>query len=313
MLARMSERAARLYGAIEAGGTKFECAVARGTDDVVASSRIATGDPTETFTAVTRFFETHEQQLGPFSSFGIASFGPLDLDARSPGFGRMLRTPKTGWSHVDMIGALRPRFTQPVCIDTDVNAAALAESMHESNRKVRSLVYVTVGTGIGGGAVLDGETRQGLWHPEMGHIPIRRHPQDQTFAGVCPFHRDCLEGLSSGPAIVARWGQPMSELLRNELACEIIGSYLGQLAVSLVLLLAPERIVFGGGVISDGSLLPYIRSSLQLQLAGYIAHPLLTGSLADFIVPPALGERSGIRGAIVLAVRAANTRHAPGQ
>lgn len=313
MLARMSQRAVTLYGAIEAGGTKFACAVARGIDDLVATTRIATAGPHETFDAVIRFFEAQEQQLGPVSSFGMASFGPLDLDPCSTGFGRMLATPKSGWKHIDMRGALRPRFAQPVGIDTDVNAAALAESMHESNRQLRSLVYVTVGTGIGGGAVIDGVSLQGLWHTEMGHIAIRRHPLDQSFAGVCPFHRDCLEGLANGPAIVARWGQPMSALLENQLACEIIGSYLGQLARSLVLLLAPERIVFGGGVISGGALLPYIRRSLQEQLAGYVAHPSLQDGMAQFIVTPAWGDRSGIGGAIVLAMRAAATHHAAHQ
>jgi predicted NBD/HSP70 family sugar kinase len=303
MLARMSEHAAPLYGAIEAGGTKFECALANGAHHVVARTRIATSDPRTTIDAVLRFFDEHEA-LGPIASFGIASFGPLDLDPHSPTFGRMLSTPKSGWGGVDMIAALRPRYMQPVVIDTDVNAAALAESQQPSNRALQSLVYVTVGTGVGGGAVIDGESRLGAWHPEMGHIAVRRHAQDQSFAGVCPFHQDCLEGLASGPAVLARWGRPMSELLTDELACDIIGSYLAQLAASLVLLLAPERIVFGGGVMCCGALLPFIRLNLRAQLAGYIVHPRLDGGLSEFIVSPALGEGAGITGAILLAMRA---------
>ncbi|HEX4375905.1 MAG TPA: ROK family protein [Steroidobacteraceae bacterium] len=299
----MTERATPLYGAIEAGGTKFECAIARGADEIVARTRIATTDPRATFDAVLQFFAGHEAQ-GPIESFGIASFGPLDLDPRSPAFGRLLATPKPGWRDVDMVGALRSRFTQPIAIDTDVNAAALAESLQGANRTLQSLVYVTVGTGIGGGAINGGELRQGLWHPEMGHIGVRRHAQDQSFAGVCPFHGDCLEGLANGPAILARWGRPMSELLTNELACDIIGGYLAQLAANLVLLIAPERIVFGGGVMSGGALLPTVRRSLTAQLAGYIVHPRLEGDLAQFIVEPVLGERAGLTGAIVLAMRA---------
>src|SRR5579862_4284913 len=176
----MSEHAAPLYGAIEAGGTKFECALARGADRIVARARIATTEPRATVDAVLRFFAEHEV-LGPIASFGIASFGPLDLDPSSPAFGRMLATPKSGWRGVDMIAVLRPRFMQPVVIDTDVNAAALAEWQQPSNQSLQSLVYVTVGTGIGGGAVFRGESRLGLWHPEMGHIPVRRHAQDQSF------------------------------------------------------------------------------------------------------------------------------------
>lgn len=299
----MSEHAAPLYGAIEAGGTKFECALARDADRIVARARIATTEPRATVDAVLRFFAGHEV-LGPIASFGIASFGPLDLDPSSPTFGRILATPKSAWRGVDMIAALRPRFSQPVAIDTDVNAAALAESQQPSNQALQSLVYVTVGTGIGGGAAIRGESRLGLWHPEMGHIAVRRHAHDQSFAGVCPFHQDCLEGLASGPAVLARWGRPMSELLTNDLACDIIGSYLAQLAASLVLLLAPERIVFGGGVMCGGALLPSIRRSLTAQLAGYIVHPRLTGGLSEFIVPPALGEGAGITGAILLAMKA---------
>jgi fructokinase len=311
MLPGMSQRAAPLFGAIEAGGTKFECAVARDSGELIAAERIATASPLETFAAVRRFFFDSQAEHGAISAFGMASFGPLNLDADSPGFGCMLSTPKAGWSHVDMVRSLQPHVTQAVGIDTDVNAAALAESQHPANTTLQSLVYVTVGTGIGGGAVLNGITRHGRWHPEMGHIPVRRHPQDLSFPGVCPFHQDCLEGLASGPAIVARWGRPMSELLSDETVCDVIGDYLAQLAMSLTLLLAPERVIFGGGVMSGGALLPLVRRQLRRRLAGYPAHPLLAGDLNEFIVNPAWGERAGINGAIVLARRAAATEQVP--
>jgi fructokinase len=309
----MPEAAAALYGAIEAGGTKFDCAVARGADEVLASERLPTTTPDETFTQVVRFFESAQLRHGALSAFGVASFGPIDLDTRSSAYGHILATPKAGWSHYDLRARLRERFDRPIYLDTDVNAAALAEWRHGAGSAIGSLVYVTVGTGIGGGAVLAGSTVSGLWHPEMGHIRVQRHHQDQTFAGICPFHGDCLEGLANGPAIIARWGVPMSSLLREQTACSIIGSYLGQLAATLALLLAPERIVFGGGVMTGGALLPYIRHSAKQQLGGYLGHPLLQGSLDEFITGPGLGDRSGITGAILLAQSGARPAHAAGK
>jgi fructokinase len=302
-----------LYGAIEAGGTKFECALARGLDEVLARERFATTTPEDTFGRVVEFFSSHQATHGRISAFGIASFGPLDLDARSADYGRIQATPKPGWSHYDVRARLRERFAVPIHLDTDVNAAALAEWNHRSDSALRSLVYVTVGTGIGAGAVLAGRTLQGPWHPEMGHIRVPRHPQDQSFPGVCPFHRDCLEGLAAGPAIVARWGAQMSSLLADPVAREIVASYLGQLAATLTLMLSPERIVFGGGVMLGGALLPDICRSASAWLGGYLQHTLLTGSLDQFIVGPALGERSGILGAILLAASNHSGPHADTQ
>jgi fructokinase len=293
--------ACALYGAIEAGGTKVDCALARGVDEVLAMQRFATTTPERTFAQVIAFFSSNQATHGRISAFGIASFGPLDLDARSAGYGCLQATPKPGWSHYDLRARLREAFAVPIHLDTDVNAAALAEWNHRASSALHSLVYVTVGTGIGAGAVLAGRTLTGRWHPEMGHIRVPRHPQDHAFPGVCPFHGDCLEGLANGPSIVARWGTQMSSLLNNPLAREIIASYLAQFAATLTLMLAPERIVFGGGVMAGGALLPDIRRAVSALLAGYVQHALLTGSLDEFIVAPALGERSGIQGAIVLA------------
>jgi fructokinase len=301
---------AALYGAIEAGGTKFYCAVARGVDEVLASERFATTTPDETFAKVIDFFISCERAHGRVAAFGIASFGPLDLDLRSASYGRILATPKPGWSHYDVRARLTERFATSIGLDTDVNAAALAEWNHVAASGLRSLVYVTVGTGIGGGAVILGRTLQGPWHPEMGHIRIARHPEDQDFAGVCPFHGDCLEGLANGPAIAARWGVQMKALLQDPKACRIIGNYLGQFAASIALMLAPDRIVFGGGVMNAGELLSEIRSTCRQQLAGYLTHPLLQGSLEQFIVSPGLGERSGICGAILLAAASHRASHA---
>jgi fructokinase len=297
----MLEAPAALVGAIEAGGTKFQCAVARGANAMLASERFATTTPDETLSRVVAFFDACQRRHGAIQAFGIASFGPLDLDRRSRTYAQILTTPKPGWSGYDLTARLRERFARPIYIDTDVNAAALAEWHARSAANLSSLVYVTVGTGIGGGVTLAGRALQGLGHPEMGHIRVQRHPQDLKFSGVCPFHGDCLEGLASGPAVVARWGAPMSTWLSDAQVCSIMGSYLGQLAATITWLLAPQRIVFGGGVMTGGALLPYIRRTTKDLLAGYLAHPLLQGSLEEYLSAPALDERSGMTGALLLA------------
>ena len=196
----------QLYGAIEAGGTKFVCAAARDVDDTVTETRIPTTTPARTLRDVTEFFAAAAAELGRFDAFGIASFGPVDLNRASPTFGQILATPKPGWSHTDLVTPLAQQFECPVRIDTDVNAAALAEASRGSGDLFGTLVYVTVGTGIGGGAIVNGETLKGLLHPEMGHTRVVRDARDVDFPGICPFHGDCLEGLASGSAIVARYG-----------------------------------------------------------------------------------------------------------
>jgi fructokinase len=307
----MPEAPAALFGAIEAGGTKFQCAVAYGVNDVLATERFATTTPAETFARIIEFFESSQEKHGAISGFGMASFGPLDLEPRSPTYGRILSTPKSGWSGYDLKARLRERFGKPIYLDTDVNAAALAEWHQRASVDLRSLVYVTVGTGIGGGAVLSGKTLTGLSHPEMGHIRVLRHPHDLQFAGLCPFHGDCLEGLANGPAIIARWGAPMASLLSDRNACDIIGSYLGQLAATIALMLSPQLIVFGGGVMTGGALLPYIRRSTKDLLAGYLVHESLRGTLDGFITGPVLQERAGISGAILLACMGSSAHARP--
>ena len=291
----------RVLGAIEAGGTKFRCALVRGVDEVLASRRIPTSSPQATLGAVVEFFAAAEREFGAADAFGVAAFGPVDLDAASPSYGRILPTPKAGWSGTDLRAPLIARFGRPVAIDTDVNAAARAEAALGAGRSCRSLAYVTVGTGIGGGVIRDGVPLRGLMHPEMGHIPVRRDPRDGSFAGVCPFHGDCLEGLASGPAIEARWGGPLDRFAPPHPALEVIGGYLGQLVAALALLISCERIVLGGGVTSGGALLPHVRRSARGFLNGYLPVERLRGDLQDFVVPPGLGERSGLTGAALLA------------
>lgn len=290
-----------LRGAIEAGGTKFVCALGRGPKDTVAEARIPTTTPAETLGAVVEFFAGAQALHGPAASFGVASFGPVDLERRSATWGRLLTTPKAGWSDADLVEPLWSRFGRPVAIDTDVNAAALAEHRWGAGRGLDSVTYVTVGTGIGGGAVVRGRTVAGFLHPEMGHVRVLRDPRDVGFAGTCPFHGDCLEGLACGPAVRARWGASLAELGPAHEAYAILGNYLGQFAATLALVLSTHRIVFGGGVAADGALLPEIRTVAARLLNGYLPLGRAAPSLDDYIVAPGLGGRSGIAGAFLLA------------
>lgn len=292
-----------LYGAIEAGGTKFVCAAGYGPADIPNGARtvIPTGAPGPTLAAVVEFFDGITDEYGALAAIGIGAFGPVDLDTRSPTWGRILATPKPGWSDISLAAPLE-RFACPVVIDTDVSAAALAEARLGAGVGVGSLAYVTVGTGIGGGIVVADRTVKGLLHPEMGHIRVQRDPRDADFAGVCPFHGDCLEGLASGPAVKARWHARAEDLPEQHPGREILGGYLGQLAATIALVAACERIVFGGGVVSGGRLLPYIRQSASRCLAGYLPIEARAGGFDRYITAPGLRDFAGTAGAILLAM-----------
>jgi len=229
---------------------------------------------------------------------GVASFGPIELDRSKPNWGSIVDTPKPNWSDVSLVAPLQEAFSVPIGLDTDVNAAALAEVDASDTGGKDGLVYITVGTGIGGGAVFNGRPLHGLRHPEMGHLLPPRHPLDTAFAGCCPYHGACTEGLASGPAIIARWGRPLSELDANHPAHEIISWYLGHLAASLLAMLSPTSIVFGGGVMGTPRLLDRIRRHADRIAAGYLARP---GSLDTIIRSPALETDAGLRGALLLA------------
>jgi fructokinase len=290
-----------LYGAIEAGGTKFVCAAGYGPTELLDTFRteIPTSTPAATLAAVAAFFERVRREGGPLAGLGIAAFGPLELDRRSRNWGRILATPKPGWSGVSLIEPLA-HLGCPLALETDVNAAALAEASGEG-AAAGSLAYVTVGTGIGGGVVIDGRAVTGLLHPEMGHILVRRDARDAHFRGTCPFHADCLEGLASGPALLARWQTPVESWPDEHPGLEIAGGYLGQLAATLALMLSCERIVFGGGVMSDGRLLPIIRGAAARQLNGYLPIEARAGGFGRYIVPAALGKLAGLTGALLIA------------
>lgn len=289
-----------LYGCIEAGGTKFVLGVARGPDEVLRTARVPTTAPAETIGAALDFLTRARDDLGGYDAFGIASFGPVDLDRASPTWGHVLSTPKPGWTGADLAGAFGRAFDCPVGFDTDVNGAILSESLWGAAAGADVAVYVTVGTGIGGGALVDGRTVHGSRHPEMGHFLPRRHPDDRDFAGVCPFHGDCLEGLASGPAIMARWGASLSDLPSHHPGHAIIADYLAQLVVAQQAILSPRRIVLGGGVMGTPGLLDGVRARAGELAAGYFGD----GDPAQLIVAPGLGDRAGLLGALALAQRA---------
>jgi fructokinase len=296
----------RIFGALEAGGTKFVCAIADESGAVLFEQRFPTTDPHATLSAACDFLLERSRLLGKLSSIGVASFGPIVLDKRAADYGFIGNTPKAGWANADIVGVLARHFDCPVGFDTDVNAAAMAEHRWGAGRDIENLVYLTVGTGIGGGVLVDGAPLHGLMHPEIGHLRPRRHPQDGQFEGVCPFHGDCFEGLASGPAIVARTGAELQRLDAAHVQWEIEADYLGQLCAQLVLTLSPQRIVMGGGVMSQERLLPDIRQRLLRWLGGYVSSKEILLSVNDFIVPPALASRSGVLGALVLAIDAAS-------
>ncbi len=288
-----------LLGAVEAGGTKFNCAVGRGDGSILRETRIETRDPGETLGKVLGFFEAAEREMGPLAAFGIGSFGPIHLVPGTPEWGRMGATPKPGWSDIDMAGPFIRRFGKPVGFDTDVNGAALGELLWGAAQDCRSAVYVTIGTGVGGGAVVGGRPLHGLGHAEMGHIAIARHASDAGFGGVCPFHGDCVEGLISGPAIVARFGRRFSELEPEHPFRAVFADYVGGFCAQIVLMLTPERIIVGGGVMEEGSMHEAAAEAMRRALGGYVQHPAL--GRGDFLVPPGLGQRSGVMGALALA------------
>jgi fructokinase len=282
-------------GGVEAGGAKFVVAVGTGPHDVRAETSFPTTSSVETLTRAVEFLRAHR-----LTGVGIASFGPLDLDPNSPTAGFITDTPKPGWSRVDVAGAFRRALTLPIAIDTDVNAAALGEYRWGAGVGRDPVVYVTIGTGIGGGVIAAGRPLHGLVHPEMGHMRIPRDPAD-AFAGVCPFHGDCLEGLASGPAIRARRGLPGEALPVDDPIWTLEARYLALGLANIVTVLSPQRIVVGGGVMRQPGLLGRVREQVQRILAGYVRAPAVIDAIEQFIVAPALGERAGVLGALALA------------
>ncbi len=293
-----------LYGGIEGGGTKFVCAVGTGPDDIRAETRFPTTTPTETMEQAVEFFKQQEVDFGRLSAIGFACFGPLDPKPDSPTFGHILPTPKPGWSNADVVGPLRSALGIPVAFDTDVNGAALGEGRWGAGQGLQNFIYLTVGTGIGGGAYVEGKLLHGLIHPEMGHIPLRHDKAKDPYEGNCPFHGDCFEGLASGVAVEKRWQKSGHELSEDHPAWELEAEYIAQALASYSFTLSPQRIIIGGGVGSLGHLLPKIQQKTKQLINGYIQSSVILEHIESYIVNPGLGNRSGMLGAIALAEQA---------
>jgi fructokinase len=294
----------QLLGGIEAGGTKFVCAVGTGPEDIRAEARFPTTDPTETIERSIAFFRDQGRQLGALAALGIAAFGPLDPDPRSSTYGYITSTPKPGWANTDLAGEIQRALQIPVGFDTDVNGAALGEWRWGAARGLDTFIYLTIGTGIGGGAMVNGNLLHGLVHPEMGHVRIPHDWEADPYAGHCPFHGDCLEGMAAGPAIGERWQQPAETLPADHEAWPLEATYLAYGLVNFIVTLSPERIVMGGGVMEQPQLFPLVRAKVQKYLNGYVQDPAILSDIDSYIVPPGLGNQAGVLGAIALGARA---------
>lgn len=283
-----------MFGAIEAGGTKFVCAVSDENFTIKERVSIPTTTPEETMTEVFSFFDQYE-----LTAIGIGSFGPIDVNKESDTYGYITSTPKTAWKFYDFLGSVKNRYSVPIGWTTDVNAAALGEIKLGAAKGLKSCVYLTVGTGIGGGAVINGELLEGYGHPEMGHIPVRLHP-NETYKGTCPYHGDCLEGIAAGPAIEGRFGKKGHLLADQEEVWEMEAYYLAQALMNYTLILSPERIVLGGGVMKQKQLYPLVRQKFAELINDYVQVP----NLEQYIVAPGLEDNAGILGSLLLAADA---------
>lgn len=290
-----------LYGGIEGGGTKFVCAVGTGPDTIVAETSFATSkDSAATIGKAIDFFRTHSQEK-PLAGVGIASFGPVDPDPRSPDYGFITTTPKPGWARTNFVGPVQDALGVPVAFDTDVNGAALGEYRWGAAQGLDTFVYLTIGTGLGGGGMVMGKLMHGLMHPEMGHMLIPHDWEADPYGGYCPYHGDCWEGLAAGPALEGRWKVKGTELPPDHPAWELEAHYLALGLVNIITIMSPQRIILGGGVMQQSHLFPMIRRKVQTLLNRYLQRAAITDDIDSYIVPPALPGRSGVLGAIALA------------
>ena len=293
-----------VFGCIEAGGTKFVCAVGTGPDDLKSAS-FSTTSPQATLEQVAVFFRGVR-----LDAAGIASFGPVDLRRGSATYGYITSTPKHGWHNFDLAGTIERELRVPVGFDTDVNAAALSEARWGAGRGIPDFLYLTIGTGIGGGAMVQGKVVHGLLHPEMGHIRVPHDLSKDPFPGACPYHGDCLEGLASGPAMEARWKMPAHTMPLDHPGWALEAHYLALGLSTWVCTLSPRRIILGGGVMQQSHIFPLLRQELLRLLNGYIQASALLDEIDTYVTPPQLGNRAGVLGAMVLAEQAyQNSKH----
>ena len=289
-----------LYGGVETGGTWCVCALGTGPGDVVAEETFPTTGPAETLDRIVGFFAADGRPRP--TAIGIGAFGPLDLDPHSRTWGYVTTTPKPGWAHTPVAGVIRERLGVPVRLETDVAAAAVGEHRWGAGRDVPSLCYLTVGTGIGAGILIDGRPVHGLIHPEPGHLRVPHDRARDPFAGSCPVHGDCWEGLAAGGAIAARWGVGDAlDLPDDHPAWTLEAEYLALGILSIVTVVSPHRVIAGGGVLQRAGLLPAVRQRLRELVGGYLETPLLADRIDEYVITPELGDRAGVLGALALA------------
>jgi len=286
----------RLIGGVEGGGTKFICAVGDPSGGIEAEIRFPTTDPEATLSQAVSFFKRFD-----IGAIGVGHFGPLNLDVSSPGYGTVLKTPKMGWSGVDVITPFKNEFHIPIVLDLDVNTAAYGEKiLVPENSDLSDLVYFTIGTGIGAGVIANGKLLHGLTHPEAGHMRLPHDWNRDPFPGSCPFHGDCFEGLASGVSLDRRWGRSAEGIPAEHIAWELEADYIAAAMVNTITLLSPQRIILGGGVMEQLHLFPRIRTRTVEMLNGYVQAPEILERIDEFIVPPGLGNRAGVSGCIAL-------------
>lgn len=295
----MSASTAR-YGGIETGGTKIVCAVGSGPGNLEAEVRFPTTTPPENIAQIVEFFRSENAQV-PLSAIGLAAFGPLDLNPASPTYGYVTATNKLDWINTDLAGRLERLLSIPIAFDTDVNGAALGEYYWGAGQDCESLVYITIGTGIGVGVVIQGRPLHGLVHPEGGHILVPHDRRLDPFDGCCAYHGDCLEGLASGTALRQRWDCPAETLPGDHPAWKLEADYIARALHSLILTLSPNRVILGGSVMKQEQLYPLVRQQVQASLHGYFRSPAILDHIHTYIVPPLLGGQAGVLGAIALA------------
>jgi fructokinase len=291
-----------VFGAVEGGGTKFVAMIGTSPTDVVDQITLPTTVPDETIGGVIEFLQRPRPGL-ELAAVGVATFGPICLDRTSPAYGCTTATTKVGWNDIRIVGPMAVRLGVPIGWDTDVNGAVLGESRWGAGIDLDPVLYLTIGTGIGGGALVNGATIRGLVHPEMGHVPMPTIDGD-PFPGICSFHGRCLEGIASGPAIAARADRPVAEIDPEDPIWDLTARYIAYGLTGFVVTLSPKRIILGGGVMHQTHLLPKIRRALVDILNGYVAAPELGNRIDSYVVPSPLGQKAGLYGALVLAERA---------
>lgn len=289
-----------LYGALEAGGTKMVVAVGDENGKILEQKTIPTTTPEETMPQIIAYFKDKE-----IAALGVGAFGPVDVVKGSPTYGHILNTPKTAWRNFDLVGALEEGLHLPIGIDTDVNGSCLGEMTYGCAKGLDTVVYLTIGTGIGAGIAVGGKLLHGMLHPEGGHILISKNPHDMG-KSVCPFHDSCMEGLASGPSIQARWGKQAAELVDNRVVWELESEYIAKGLVNMILILSPQKIILGGGVMHQEQLFPMIRRKVVEYINSYYETKELS-DMENYIVPASLCDDQGIMGAIRLAQLAERT------